>query len=421
MKLLKPDEEEVSAEQESSAQGSRPKIKPTSAKVPAAGAEQGSLHRVLLIRGKRENDTWRYGFAEFHTVADAQAALARYESLERFTISSKPVVVSYVHSGVFKPVMPMMKKGNPAERHTFASAINPAQKLYYWDRSAYASELVVSENAPVASECTPATKEESPVNADNESKSKMKKRKAEPSEAPVKKKVAVPAIFDKWHAIASGQPTEPLVAEANSQMPETANSTAEARRTASPVTAVASFRHPKKLACLLCLREFKSEEQLDQHEKVSALHKTNLADADKKAKALAKIEAAGGAPAPPLSSYRDRAAERREAFSFTLKPAASRPTPSVEEPEKEKPASKNRGAALLGKMGWKEGSGLGARGEGLVGPIQTDAYIPGVGLGAVGGKIGDAVHEASRNTAGGREAFLERAKDSARERFYQME
>ena len=32
------------------------------------GAQEGSLRRVLLVRDRRSNESWRYGFAEFATV-----------------------------------------------------------------------------------------------------------------------------------------------------------------------------------------------------------------------------------------------------------------------------------------------------------------------------------------------------------------
>ena len=32
------------------------------------GAREGSLRRVLLVRDRRSNDSWRYGFAEFASV-----------------------------------------------------------------------------------------------------------------------------------------------------------------------------------------------------------------------------------------------------------------------------------------------------------------------------------------------------------------
>jgi len=32
------------------------------------GAKEGSLRRVLLVRDRRSNESWRYGFAEFATI-----------------------------------------------------------------------------------------------------------------------------------------------------------------------------------------------------------------------------------------------------------------------------------------------------------------------------------------------------------------
>jgi RNA-binding protein 5/10 len=81
------------------AQGQK-KIKATTATNDAAlGAKEGSLRRVLLVRDRKSNDSWRYGFAEFGSVEDAQAAMAKYNAAEKFTISSKPVMVSYDGGG----------------------------------------------------------------------------------------------------------------------------------------------------------------------------------------------------------------------------------------------------------------------------------------------------------------------------------
>ena len=121
--------------------------------------------------------------------------------------------------------------------------------------------------------------------------------------------------------------------------------------------------------------------------------------------------------------YRDRAKERRQAFgaskkiSLPLKKSATQP----EEASQNEPApAPSKGASLLGKMGWSAGEGLGAQGTGMTAPIATDMYVQGVGLGAQGGKIGDAVDEAERNTKGGYGEFLERTRDKAKERFQQM-
>ena len=72
---------------------------------------------------------------------DAKAALGRWSSLSKYTIASKPVLVSFIHTGVFVPTL------NPPSEfrdYTFAAATNPSLRLQYWDEDAYVSELVVS-------------------------------------------------------------------------------------------------------------------------------------------------------------------------------------------------------------------------------------------------------------------------------------
>ncbi len=80
----------------------------------------------------------------------------------------------------------------------------------------------------------------------------------------------------------------------------------------------------------------------------------------------------------------------------------------------------SKGAALLGKMGWKGGQGLGAAGAGTTAPIGTEVYAAGAGLGATGAKLGDAAVEAERNTKNSYADFLERARDKAKERYERM-
>ncbi len=71
-------------------------------------------------------------------------------------------------------------------------------------------------------------------------------------------------------------------------------------------------------------------------------------------------------------------------------------------------------------MGWSAGEGLGAQGTGVTVPVATDMYVQGVGLGAQGGKVGDALDEAGRNTRSGYEGFAERTREKAKERFEKL-
>lgn len=124
---------------------------------------------------------------------DAQAALTRFNSFDKFTISSKPVVVDYIHAGVFVPVF------NPAEdpdEFCFSPLGNTTTKLAYWDKEAYVSEMVVSSGAPkqaaagadsqarsAADLAAAAAEGEGLIPPGKEGELKVKKRKAEAATA----------------------------------------------------------------------------------------------------------------------------------------------------------------------------------------------------------------------------------------------
>ena len=186
-----------------------------------------------------------------------------------------------------------------------------------------------------------------------------------------------------------------------------------------------------KKCCYLCNREFPTDAGMMKHERKSGMHKGNLANGDLTVKANAYLANAGFAPRyfagageHGVSDYRDRAKERRQAFGSTkrislpMKKSASKP--EGEKEEENATLIPSKGATLLGKMVWSDGEGLGAQGSGRTAPIATDMYVQGVGLGAQGGKIGDAAGEADRNTRSSYSEFLERTKDKAKERFERM-
>lgn len=106
------------------------------------GAQPGSLRRVFLMRDRRSNESWRYGFAEFATVEDARAAVAKFRASSRFTIGSKPVAVAFVHTGVFVPAPDADAAHNP--NFSFTPIYNRTLRLKYWDDRAYPSVLVVT-------------------------------------------------------------------------------------------------------------------------------------------------------------------------------------------------------------------------------------------------------------------------------------
>lgn len=128
------------------------------------------------------------------------------------------------------------------------------------------------------------------------------------------------------------------------------------------------------------------------------------------------------------AAYRDRAKERRAAFVQSKKAPAqgqtaetrSRKVAAWPEVEEDATPARSKGAALLGKMGWTAGAGLGREGTGATAAINTELYAAGVGLGAEGGRIGDAVEEAARASRGDYAEFAVKTRDRARERFEKM-
>ncbi|KAI9784494.1 MAG: hypothetical protein M1816_000814 [Peltula sp. TS41687] len=399
------------------------------------GAKEGSLRRVLLVKDRRTDESWRYGFVEFASVeaSDSQAALTKFNSLDKFTISSKPVLLSFVHSGVF---VPMLKYTPALERFTFSPLSNPSMKLAYWDEEAYVSELMLAseDNEPDLNSNeristgkvlgAAGSEKEASLKSTKQSDNKNKKRKAEDSSAASNKK-AVPAHLNFWrnrHAELHGIQTEDSDQALSDSNSTAANQVSDPVETAPPTR---SYADTKRNCCLLCSRQFKTTAEVNKHERLSQLHRDNLKDDDLKAKALARLAKAGVGNTSDEPAYRDRAKERRTAFNQPKRPVpdsgSSRPSATHQQQEEEpQPVIQSKGAALLGKMGWTAGEGLGAQGTGIVAPVATEMYVQGVGLGAEGGKVGDAVEEAQRNTGGGYDRFLERTKDKAKERFHSL-
>ena len=125
----------------------------------------------------------------------------RFNSFEKFTISSKPVLVCYIHAGVFVPVF---NTARGQERFTFSPLSNSATKLAYWDQDAYVSELVVSapqqddpskardaQVKPAADQAAAAAEKEGLVAIGNETEAKTKKRKNEVKDQAKQKKVSL--------------------------------------------------------------------------------------------------------------------------------------------------------------------------------------------------------------------------------------
>jgi RNA-binding protein 5/10 len=388
------------------------------------GAKDGSLRRVLLVRDRKNNDSWRFGFAEFNTVEDAQAAMVKYKASDKFTISSKPVQVSYIHAGVFVPVLHPF--GEEFAKFTFSPLSNPAVRLMYWDEAAYASELPIavvdqpagksreSEHAKLAA----AAANEGLVGSGRDAEPKLKKRKVDKDS-----KVVAPHLqfWTNRHAELHGIPPKESEDDSSDSTATAPKKEAEKSVEDPPNR---SFADLERKCCLLCSRQFKTEAEVNKHERMSQLHRENMKNEELVGKALEKLKKSPNSAAE-MSAYRDRAKERRQAFNQPKQPAAqhnraSKDTNGGSSPKNDEADSKpiqSKGAALLGKMGWNAGEGLGAQGTGRTEAIATELYAQGVGLGAQGGKVGDAAEEAHRQTKGTYTDFMNKTREKAKERF----
>lgn len=296
-------------------------------------------------------------------------------------------------------------------------------RFAYWDEGGYLSQHAL---------ITPEAYNEMAASQKEEGEGKKgKKRKAEAAQANANKKT-LPAHLQFWqnrHSELHG--VRPQPSNTNTEPSSNSNSSQPAASSPAPseiTQPTQSYADLNRLCCYLCARKFTTEQEVYKHERLSQLHRTNLDNPALITKALQRLEKAG-LKAESSQAYRDRAKERRSIHNQPKKPTGSFSTSfsksqSGQKKEKEKesapePAPVSKGAALLGKMGWSQGQGLGSQGTGIVAPVVAEAYVEGVGLGAQGGKLGDAVENASKS-GGGYQAFVQRTKERARERYERM-
>ncbi|KAJ5357494.1 hypothetical protein N7541_004652 [Penicillium brevicompactum] len=385
-----------------------PKVTSTSSTL---GAREGSIRRVLLVRDRKTNESWGYGFAEFAGVADAQAAMARLKSFEKFTISSKPVLVTFIHAGVFIPVL---SPSASTDAFTFTPLHNKAMRLMYWDDKGYVTELTLTAEEDDLAQPNPQTNQTKGTK-DTE---KAKKRKADAATNANPKKLAMPTQLQFW----SNRHAE-LHGISNRADENTPGATAGA----NPAQEVQSYADYNKVCCWLCMRQLRNVAKLRLHERASELHRANLQNKELTDYAMYKlikhelVKAPEGYEKSTIQEYRDRAKERRQALGPKVAAPSQRAAPREEPEAPVQTKTTSKGASLLGKMGWSEGTGLGAQGTGVIEPIATEIYAQGVGLGAQGGKLGDATEEAGRNTRGRYDEFLEKTRNTARQRFEEMD
>jgi RNA-binding protein 5/10 len=485
-----------------------PKLKSTApiGNTTGLGAQPGSLRRVFLMRDRYSNDSWRYGFAEFTTLDDSQAAMTKFRASSKFTIASKNVNVGFVHTGVF---IPSPEAKGSSTRFSFSPVYNRDILLKYWDDRVYPS----IHNVNLADDLAPVSPRDvdspdkgdaamSHATPDGKKSKKPKDREKDKSLAMAPQmqmwarkraelqgqKGLVPVDSDGSHAGSLDRRTAGLRAPhwrdtytsyadwdtlhcllCDKKFPTTQelrdheilteahtaylddeekkeNATAKLSEAGKhPETVIrrrprdrteaaleyTSYADADALHCLVCQRRFKALATLRLHERESELHRKSMTNERNVDRAVEQLAALGRQPtrmrpAAAGVQYRDRARERRVAFNQPRKPghpppAKKRKEDRPAEATPKKTAAPSKGASLLGKMGWTAGQGLGAEGTGRTEAIATDLYVQGVGLGAEGGKVGDAAAEAAKATSGSSYAnFVEDAKRKAKERYERM-
>ncbi|KAK9325487.1 hypothetical protein V1517DRAFT_335822 [Lipomyces orientalis] len=390
------------------------------------------FRRVLLVRDRVSKASWSFAFVEYASAADCTKVVEflhkQFPSCsptstdsnnttndDGFAIDGAGVTASFIHSGVFVPAYAT----NTDELFTFLAA-NGSTRLMYWDENAYVGVYV-----------EPSSQQDdvSAFFADIEGSSRLTRSTVSSAtmqdDKPRKKKDAVqvskkmaPQLqrWQKKQAELHGPPAQKATDEDDAEGAAYQESFADARRP----------------ACLLCLRKFNGFDEVNRHERLSALHMHNLADEQLCEKARLKVTRA---KEKAQNAYRDRARERRVAQNQPVRSVAStttnkRPdiksqvvTKAKEEPveledeESDEDMFSSKGSKLLEKMGWKSGSGLGANESGISQAIKPEMYAQGVGLGVEGSRL-DAEKEGMPSTYDG---FVKRVRESARERFEKLE
>lgn len=141
--------------------------------------------------------------------------------------------------------------------------------------------------------------------------------------------------------------------------------------------------------CLLCKRKFQNGDQIKRHRSLSKLHSSRLKRLRQRLFSEEQLDRIERKEREAL--YRDRAKERRLKYGQTdrIIPLEHTVKPQTKiETTAEQPISReNKGAALLTKMGWREGIGLGKSNEGMTDIIKLDAHVGTSGLGSKSYKV----------------------------------
>ncbi|KAF2453048.1 hypothetical protein BDY21DRAFT_375078, partial [Lineolata rhizophorae] len=139
-------------------------------------------------------------------------------------------------------------------------------------------------------------------------------------------------------------------------------------------------RRQGRHCCFLCATAFRDAAHVDDHLRSSKKHAANLRDEALKKKVRAKVAASEAAGAKATAAGKPQLQPRKKQ-SAAASPPAEPTTPRDAESDGGASAGKyegmGRGMAMLARMGWKEGAGLGAEGSGMATAIETRMFARG--------------------------------------------
>ena len=241
-----------------------------------------------------------FGFAWYHSLDDAKAALARARELgDEFTISSQTIMVDVPHMGVF-PRTDFTNR-QTSSQFTFVMP-ETGHKHEYKDHQYYPLETIINKTAPGDTMARSSSSQGEDTRSSNDAASASKKRMLDNDLAnPLPKRVqmnsAMSALTNRWSAQHAKIHEVAQAPNRNTGVPSQPASGVNAivAINSESVENVQTFAYDAtdKKCCFLCNRYLADSIVLKAHVEVSQLHAANLKDEVKVTEAYKRMDKAG--------------------------------------------------------------------------------------------------------------------------------